>query len=297
MFKIKTMNNISPSGIEVLTKKGCTVGPETERPEAMLIRSAELHGIEFNPELLAIARAGAGYNNIPVEECAEKGIVVFNSPGANAEAVKELELCSLVMASRDVLGSIGWVRSIAGRAGEPGVPLDHGGIVPVRHEADVLTVRLGGVYKALRLCQLPHLLLPQPTQRKQGVGQLLLGHGVEHVALILACVQPLFQQIAPVLLFDPGVMPGGDILAAQNPGPLHQLFKFHISVAVDAGIGGDAGPVAFNKFVHHLFGKGILEVEHIVGHPQPVGHAPGVLHILQGAAAAPGGQTGLPVVV
>ena len=122
MFKIKTMNNISPSGIEVLTKKGCTVGPETERPEAMLIRSAELHGIEFNPELLAIARAGAGYNNIPVEECAEKGIVVFNSPGANAEAVKELELCSLVMASRDVLGSIGWVKSIAGRGGEiPGL--------------------------------------------------------------------------------------------------------------------------------------------------------------------------------
>lgn len=118
MFKIKTMNNISPSGIEVLTKKGCTVGPETEGPEAMLIRSAELHGLAFNPELLAIARAGAGYNNIPIEECAEKGIVVFNSPGANAEAVKELELCSLVMASRDVLGSIGWVRSIADRGGE-----------------------------------------------------------------------------------------------------------------------------------------------------------------------------------
>ena len=118
MFKIKTMNNISPSGIEVLTKKGCTVGPDTEGPEAMLIRSAELHGLAFNPELLAIARAGAGYNNIPIEECAEKGIVVFNSPGANAEAVKELELCSLVMASRDVLGSIGWVRSIAGRGGE-----------------------------------------------------------------------------------------------------------------------------------------------------------------------------------
>ena len=118
MFKIKTMNNISPLGVEVLTKKGCTVGPDTEGPEAMLIRSAELHGLAFNPELLAIARAGAGYNNIPIEECAEKGVVVFNSPGANAEAVKELELCSLVMASRDVLGSIGWVRSIAGRGGE-----------------------------------------------------------------------------------------------------------------------------------------------------------------------------------
>ena len=117
MFKIKTMNKISPSGIQVLTQKDCTVGPEVERPEAMLIRSAELHGYDFGPELLAIARAGAGYNNIPIEDCAEQGIVVFNSPGANAEAVKELELCSLVMSSRDVLGSIDWVKSIAGEGG------------------------------------------------------------------------------------------------------------------------------------------------------------------------------------
>ncbi len=118
MFNIKTMNKISPVGIEVLEKKGCNVGEEVSAPDAMLIRSADLHGQEFNPELLAIARAGAGYNNIPVEDCAEKGIVVFNSPGANAEAVKELELCSLVMASRDVLGSIDWVKSIADRGEE-----------------------------------------------------------------------------------------------------------------------------------------------------------------------------------
>ena len=72
-----------------------------------------LHSYEFEENLLGIARAGAGYNNIPTEECAERGIVVFNSPGANAEAVKEQEICSLVMASRDILGSIDWVRSIA----------------------------------------------------------------------------------------------------------------------------------------------------------------------------------------
>lgn len=115
MFDVKTMNSISPMGIEVLTQKGCRVGPDVERPQALLIRSAELHGASFGRELLCIARAGAGTNNIPVEECAEKGIVVFNSPGANAEAVKELEMCSLVLASRDVLGSIEWVRSIAGK--------------------------------------------------------------------------------------------------------------------------------------------------------------------------------------
>ena len=114
MFKIKTMNSISPLGIEALTRRGCDVGAEIDAPDALLIRSADLHGMEPNRELLCIARAGAGYNNIPVEDLAEKGIVVFNSPGANAEAVKELEMCSLVMASRDVLGSIVWVKSIAG---------------------------------------------------------------------------------------------------------------------------------------------------------------------------------------
>lgn len=118
MFNIKTMNAISPQGIEVLTRGGCHVGSDVESPDAMLIRSADLHGTAFNPELLAIARAGAGYNNIPVEDCAEKGIVVFNSPGANAEAVKEQELCSMVMASRDVLGSIEWVKTLADKGSE-----------------------------------------------------------------------------------------------------------------------------------------------------------------------------------
>ena len=114
MYNIKTMNSISLAGIEVLERKGCKVGKDVANPEGMLIRSADLHEYEFNDELLAIARAGAGYNNIPIEDCAEKGIVVFNIPGANAQAVMEQEICSLVMSSRDVLGAIDWVRSIAG---------------------------------------------------------------------------------------------------------------------------------------------------------------------------------------
>ena len=113
MFKIRTMNTISEHGTGALIKRGCVVGPEVENPDGMLIRSADLHGMEFNENLLAIARAGAGFNNIPIEECAEKGIVVFNSPGANAEAVKEQEIAALVMASRDMIGAIDWVRSIA----------------------------------------------------------------------------------------------------------------------------------------------------------------------------------------
>ena len=118
MFKIRTMNAISHSGIEVLEQKGCTVGPEVEDAQAYLIRSADLHSAVFPQELLAIGRAGAGTNNIPVEDCTEKGIVVFNSPGANAEAVKEQVICAMVMASRDVLGSIEWVKSISGRGDE-----------------------------------------------------------------------------------------------------------------------------------------------------------------------------------
>ena len=118
MFKIKTMNTISERGIGVLAGRGYEVGPDVSAPEAMLIRSADLHEMPRNPELLAIARAGAGFNNIPIEECAEEGIVVFNTPGANAQAVKEQEMMELIMASRDVLGAIDYVRSIADKGAE-----------------------------------------------------------------------------------------------------------------------------------------------------------------------------------
>ena len=114
MYNIKTMNKISPVGLDKLKTLGCNVGAEVEKPDGIIVRSADMHGFEPNSELLGVARAGAGYNNIPIDEYAEKGIVVFNSPGANAEAVKEQTICSLVMASRDVMGSIEWVKSIAG---------------------------------------------------------------------------------------------------------------------------------------------------------------------------------------
>lgn len=114
MFRIRTMNTISPLGLEILDKRGCEVGPAVESPHALMIRSANVHGMDFGPELLCIGRAGAGTNNIPVEKYAQEGIVVFNAPGANAGAVKELVIASMVMSSRDVLGSIDWVRSLKG---------------------------------------------------------------------------------------------------------------------------------------------------------------------------------------
>ena len=113
MFKIKTMNTIAETGLDYLKERGCEVGAEVEAPEALLIRSANVHDVAFNPELLCIARAGAGVNNIPTARCAEEGIVVFNTPGANADSVKEMAICALLLGSRDVLGGLDWVRSIA----------------------------------------------------------------------------------------------------------------------------------------------------------------------------------------
>ncbi|MBQ9045931.1 MAG: 3-phosphoglycerate dehydrogenase [Oscillospiraceae bacterium] len=111
-FRIQTMNHIAVRGIDLLREQGCTVSEDVEDPHAILLRSADLHHYEFGESLVAIGRSGAGTNNIPLEKCCEQGIVVFNSPGANAEAVKELILCSLVMSSRNVLGSIDWVKSL-----------------------------------------------------------------------------------------------------------------------------------------------------------------------------------------
>ena len=113
MYTVKTMNNISGVIEETLKAPLYRVGPEETEYQALMIRSADLHGADFPKELLAIARAGAGVNNVPVEECTEKGIVVFNTPGANANAVKELALCALLLCSRDVPGAIRWVRQQA----------------------------------------------------------------------------------------------------------------------------------------------------------------------------------------
>ena len=118
MIEIQVLNHISPFGIEVLESKGCKVAEDIADPAGIMVRSADMLKMKFGPSLLGISRAGAGYNNIPIERCAEAGIVVFNAPGANAEAVKELVLCELVMASRDVLGSIEWVKSIADRGAQ-----------------------------------------------------------------------------------------------------------------------------------------------------------------------------------
>ncbi len=115
MFKIKLMNKISKVGTDMLTAEKYTLGTEVEGEDAIMVRSAALHDMEFAPTLRAIARCGAGVNNIPVEKCTEKGVVVFNTAGANANAVKELTLTALVLASRDVIGGVKWVESLVGQ--------------------------------------------------------------------------------------------------------------------------------------------------------------------------------------
>ncbi len=112
MKNIKLMNKISKVGIDVLDKEMYVIGEELANEDAIMVRSAALHDLEFDPNLKAIARCGAGVNNIPIERCTEKGIVVFNTPGANANGVKELAVCALLMAARDVVGGIEWAATL-----------------------------------------------------------------------------------------------------------------------------------------------------------------------------------------
>ena len=114
MANIKLYNKISQVGLDVFDNDKYTVSETVENPEGILVRSAALHEEPFGKELLAIARAGAGVNNIPIDRCSENGIVVFNTPGANANGVKELAVAALLLASRDIVGGINWALSLKG---------------------------------------------------------------------------------------------------------------------------------------------------------------------------------------
>ena len=113
MYNIKTLNKISKFGTDRLDAAKYTIGDEVDAPDAILLRSFKMHDYEFNAELDCIGRAGAGVNNIPLDRCSAAGIVVFNTPGANARSVMELVLCGMLMASRDVPGGMNWLGTIA----------------------------------------------------------------------------------------------------------------------------------------------------------------------------------------
>ncbi|PLT35188.1 phosphoglycerate dehydrogenase [Bacillus sp. V5-8f] len=111
---IKTLNNIAESGLNVFNKDAFTIDNDSENPDAIVVRSFNMHSLEFGDNLKAIARAGAGVNNIPVDKCTEQGIVVFNTPGANANAVKEMVLTTLMASSRNLFAGVAWTKTLEG---------------------------------------------------------------------------------------------------------------------------------------------------------------------------------------
>lgn len=113
MYNIKTLNKISKIGLAKF-KDNYYISDDISNPDGILVRSEAMHDYIFNDNLLAIARAGAGVNNIPIDRCTKDGIVVFNTPGANANGVKELVICGLMLASRDIIGGAKWISTLTG---------------------------------------------------------------------------------------------------------------------------------------------------------------------------------------
>ena len=126
MYNILTLNKIAAIGTSRFDTAKYNITDDCATPDAIMVRSAKMHDMEFAPNLLAIARAGAGVNNIPVDECTEKGIVVFNTPGANANAVKELAICGLLLASRKIPEAINWAQTLKGNGEEVGKMVEKG---------------------------------------------------------------------------------------------------------------------------------------------------------------------------
>jgi len=118
MYRIQTLNKISSVGLNLFDRELYEVASEISQPDGILVRSQSMHEFKFNENLAAIARAGAGVNNIPVETCTERGIVVFNTPGANANSVKELVFAGMLLSSRKLVEGIVWARSLAGKGPE-----------------------------------------------------------------------------------------------------------------------------------------------------------------------------------
>jgi D-3-phosphoglycerate dehydrogenase / 2-oxoglutarate reductase len=118
MYKIQKLNKISPKGLERFPSELYEHATEIVNPDAILVRSADMLTMEIPGSVLAIARAGAGVNNIPIDKCSQKGIAVFNTPGANANAVKELVLLAFILSSRNAYEGISWAKSLAGKGDE-----------------------------------------------------------------------------------------------------------------------------------------------------------------------------------
>lgn len=118
MYTIQTLNKISSEGLSLLETERFTVSSEAQNPHAIIVRSAKMHDMEIPKSVLSIARAGAGVNNIPIDKCTDAGIIVFNTPGANANSVKELVLAGLFLSSRKITEGISWAQTLKGKGSE-----------------------------------------------------------------------------------------------------------------------------------------------------------------------------------
>lgn len=118
MYTIKTLNSIAQRGLSILGERGFSIDDDADNPDGIVLRSTKLHDYEFPGSLKAIARAGAGVNNIPVDRCTEEGIVVFNTPGANANSVKELVIAGLLLSSRQIFQGLSWTHSLSSQQEE-----------------------------------------------------------------------------------------------------------------------------------------------------------------------------------
>lgn len=126
MFKIQTLNKIDTEGLSIFPLSNYEIASELPNPDAIVLRSFKMHDMELPKSLKAVARAGAGVNNIPIEKCTEKGIVVFNTPGANANGVKELVIAGLLLASRDIAESISWAKTLIGQGDQVPALIEQG---------------------------------------------------------------------------------------------------------------------------------------------------------------------------
>jgi len=126
MYKIQTLNKIATIGLDELPRDSYEIATEIASPDGILVRSADLHAVEFPASLKAIARAGAGTNNIPIDKCSKRGIVVFNTPGANANGVKELVIAAMLLSSRRIIPGVEWTRALKGKGKEVGPLVEKG---------------------------------------------------------------------------------------------------------------------------------------------------------------------------
>ncbi len=201
MYNILTLNKISEYGLQKFNDK-YTYGDSVAAPDAIMVRSAAMHDMELAPETAAIARCGAGTNNIPVDECAKKGVVVFNTPGANANGVKELVICAMLLASRKIVSGIEWCCDLKGKCkgAEVSKTVEKGKGAFVGPEIKGKTLGLVGLGAIGRLV----------ADAAAALGMTVIGYdpfpvkGVSDVVRIVDSLDEIFTQADYISLHAPG---------------------------------------------------------------------------------------------